>query len=144
MDYTTILPWAVFGGITFGVWALIALLSDKGSRATERLDELRDPNLRNKQRGKKQGMGAVLEAAAPALSKALQPKTELEQNQLKIRLSNAGFHAPEAPQLYLAIKFSMLIFGALIGGGFGMLMYGATQHGYTAIVLAAGAGFYVP
>ncbi len=144
MDMTTLLPLAIFLGITLGAWALISLFSDTSSRATERLDELRNPNLRDKQRGKKQGMGAALEAAAPALSLALQPKTELEQNQLRIRLSNAGYHNQEASQLYLAIKFSLLIFGALLGGGIGMLTYGPTQNGYTTIVLAAGAGFYLP
>lgn len=145
MDFSSVLPWATFGGITFGVWALISALSGKESRASARLDELRDPGLRERSRGKqKQGVGAMLEAAAPALSKALEPKTELEQNQLKIRLANAGFNNPKAPQLYLAIKFAMLIFGALVGGGFGMLLFGVTQKGLTTITLAAGAGFYLP
>lgn len=144
IDLTSILPWAIFGGITIGVWAIMVLLGDRGSRASERLDELRNPALRDKLKGKKQGMGAVLEAAAPALSQALKPKTELEQNQLKIKLSNAGYHSSEASQLYLAIKFSMLIFGALVGGGLGMLLYGPTKNGYTTIVLAAAAGFYLP
>ncbi len=144
MDVTTYLPWALFGVITFGAWALISIFGDKGSRATERLDELRNPGLRDKQRGKKQGMGAMLEAAAPALSKALQPKTELEQNQLKVKLSNAGYHNSEAAQLYLAIKFSMLILGALLGGGVGMMLYGPTKNGYTTIVIVAGACFYLP
>ncbi len=143
MDLTTILPWALFAAISIGVWAILSLFGDKGTRATERLDELRNPGGRDK-KSHKTGMSAVLEAAAPALSKALQPKTELEQNQLKIRLSNAGFNSIAAPQLYLAIKFSMLIAGALLGGGIGLWKYGATQNGYTSIVLAAGAGFYLP
>ncbi|HUQ68861.1 MAG TPA: type II secretion system F family protein [Planctomycetaceae bacterium] len=144
MDFTTLLPWAMFGGITFGVWALMTMFGAKESRVTERLDEIRNPTLRDKQRSKKQGVAAMIESAAPALSKALQPKTELEQNELRIRLATAGFNNPEAPQLYLAIKFSMLIVGALVGGGFGMLMYGPTQNGFTTIALAAGAGFYLP
>ncbi|MDZ4686080.1 MAG: type II secretion system F family protein [Planctomycetaceae bacterium] len=144
MDLTTLLPWAMFGGITFGVWALMTMFGAKESRVTERLDEIRNPTLRDKQRSKKQGVAAMIESAAPALSKALQPKTELEQNELRIRMATAGFNNPEAPQLYLAIKFSMLILGALAGGGFGLLMYGPTQNGFTAIALAAGAGFYLP
>jgi tight adherence protein C len=143
MDLTTILPWALFAAISIGVWAILSLFGDKGTRATERLVELRNPGGRDK-KSNKTGMSAVLEAAAPALSKALQPKTELEQNQLKIRLSNAGFNSIAAPQLYLAIKFSMLIAGALLGGGIGLWKYGATQNGYTSIILAAGAGFYLP
>uniref|UniRef100_A0A7C2P528 Type II secretion system F family protein n=1 Tax=Schlesneria paludicola TaxID=360056 RepID=A0A7C2P528_9PLAN len=144
MDFLTLLPWAVFGGLTFGLWALFTLFSSKESRATERLEEIRNPLLRDKARTQKQGMGAVIERAAPALSKALEPKTELEQNELKIRLANAGFNNPEAPQLYLAIKFSGLLLGALLGGGFGLIMYGPTQNGFASIALAAGAGFYLP
>ena len=144
MDLTPYLPWAVFGLFTFGVWSLMSMLGERNSRATERLDELRNPALREKQRNKKHGVGAMIEAAAPALSKALQPQTELEQNQLKVRLSNAGYHNAEASQLFLAIKFSLLILGALIGGGIGLFTYGPTKNGYTSIVLAAGAAFYLP
>lgn len=144
MDIAQLLPFAAFGLFAFGAWALISMFSEKSTRATERLDELRDPGLRNKLKGKKQGMGAVLEAAAPALSMALKPKTELEQNQLKVKLANAGYPNEQASQLYLAIKFSMLIFGALLGGGIGLLTYGMTQNGLTTIVVAAGAGFYLP
>lgn len=144
MEMTSLLPYAIFAAITIAAWAIMMVFGSKESRAAERLDELRDPQLRNKKGAKKQGMGAVIEAAAPALSKALQPKTELEQNQLKIRLSNAGYHNSEAPQVYLAIKFAMLMLGLLVGGGYGMLVYGATQNGLTSLVLAAGAGFYIP
>ena len=86
MDPVQFLPWAIFGGITFGAWALINFFSSQSSRASERLDELRDPTLRNKDQAAdgKTGMGAMVEKAAPALSKALQPKTELEQSKLKI------------------------------------------------------------
>jgi len=144
MDFTALMPWTIFGGITFAVWALMNQFAPKESRVSERLEELRNPLLREKARGSsKGGMGSMIEKAAPALSKALQPKTELEQNDLKVRLANAGFNSPTAPQIFLAIKFSMLIGGALLGGGFGMLRYGATQAGFTTIGLAAGAGFYL-
>jgi tight adherence protein C len=144
MDFTTLLPWAIFGGLTCGLWALFSLFGSKESRVTERLEEIRNPLLREQMKNRKHGMGAMIERAAPALSKALEPKTELEQNELKIRLANAGFNSPGAPQLYLAIKFSGLILGALLGGGFGLLMYGMTQNGFASIAFAGGAGFYLP
>jgi tight adherence protein C len=130
MDLANLLPWAVFGVITFGIWALFNLFSSRSSRATERLEELRDPTLRNREQGSgKTGMGAVVEMAAPALSKALQPKTELEQS---------------APQLFLAVKFAMMIGGALLGGGFGLVSWGLTQKGWTSIIVGSGLGFYLP
>jgi tight adherence protein C len=144
MDLAQILPWAIFGVITFGAWALINLFLSRSSRAVERLDELRDPTLRNREQSGKTGMGAVVEMAAPALSKALQPKTELEQSALKTRMANAGFNSPGAPQLFLAIKTVMMISGALIGGGFGLVSWGPTQKGWTSLVVGGGLGFYLP
>src|SRR5581483_6730729 len=143
MDLSTILPVAVCGAVMLGVWAMLALFSGKDSRAAARLDELKNPLSRDRAR-KKEGMSSLIERAAPALSKALEPKSELEQNALKIRLANAGFHSPLAPQLFLAIKFSCLLLGGLLGGGIGMLTYGMTQNCYVTMGLSAGAGFYLP
>lgn len=145
MDIVTLLPWAIFGAITIGVWAVMSMFSEKDTRASDRLDELKNPFQRaEKKAPQKKGVAAVLEQAAPALSKALEPKTDLEKNELTIRLANAGFNNPKAPQLYLAIKFTALLCGALIGTGFGMLRFGMTQNGYASIALVAGAGFYLP
>ena len=89
-------------------------------------------------------MGAVVEMAAPALSKALQPKTELEQSELKRRLANAGYNSPTAPQLFLAVKFALMLVGLVVGGGFGLISWGPTQKGWTSIIVGAGLGFYLP
>lgn len=143
MDFASILPWAIFGLVTFGAWALINVFTTRQSRALERLDELRDPGLRNREQGKS-GMGAVVEMAAPALSKALEPKTELEQSALKTRMANAGFNSPNAAQFFLAVKFAMMVGGAIMGGGFGLISWGATQKGWTSLIVGAGLGFYLP
>ena len=118
----------------------------KISRASERLDELRDPTLRNREaKDQKKGMGAMFEKAAPALSKALQPKTELEENKLKVRMANAGYISPTAPQLYLAVKVAIMLLGVLLGGGIRHCgTFGPTQKGLTALVIGGGLGFYLP
>jgi tight adherence protein C len=145
MDLTLLIPFAVFGVITSAVWAVVNLLSSRESRAADRLEELKNPALRGERtKSKKEGMGDLLQKAAPALSKPLEPQTELEQNDLRIRLSNAGFHNPKALQIYLAIKFAGLLAGMLIGSTFGLLKFGLTQNGFASIALAAGAGFYLP
>ena len=145
MDFIQILPYAIFGGIVISVYAVASLFASDASRASERLDELRDPTLRNRD-GKDQetGMGAMLKKAAPALSKALQPKTELEENKLKVRMANAGYISPAAPQLFLAIKVAMMLGGALLGGGYGLSSFGLTQNGLTSMVIGGGLGFYLP
>ncbi len=144
MELTTLLPWVIFAVCTVGVWALISAFQKEDNRATERLAELRDPSGGKKKKKPNQGMGKLFERAAPALSKALEPKSELEQNQLRVRLANAGYNQGNAAQMFLAIKVAMLGIGALAGGGFGMLAYGATQKGYFSIAIAAGVCFYLP
>ncbi len=145
MDLIQILPYAIFGAITALIWFVVSLMGEKDSRASERLEDIRDPSrrLKNDAEGK-EGVGGLLGKAAPTLSKALQPKTELEESVLKIRLANAGFSSPNAPQLYLAIKFAAMIFGVVSGAGTGFFTWGMTQSGWTALVVGAGLGFYLP
>lgn len=145
MDFVQLLPWAIFGGITFLLWFAFSQFSGTTSRAVERLDELRDPRLRNREDKEKQtGMGAMISMAAPTLSKVVQPKTELEQSNLKVRLANAGFQSPNAAQIFLALKVALLIGGVMIGGGIGLGSWGISQKGLTSIILGGGLGFYLP
>ena len=72
MEFTQILPFAAFGVIVILVYAVASLFASNQSRASERLDELRDPSLRNREdKDEGGGMGAMFKKAAPALSKAL-------------------------------------------------------------------------
>jgi len=88
IDFAQILPFAVLGFVTFLAWFAFNFFSKQESRANERLEELRDPRLRERDRSSKQGtMESMLEKAAPKLSVALQPKSELEQSVLKVRLA---------------------------------------------------------
>jgi len=146
MNFSTLLPWAVFGGFACAAWAALNVVGGRRSRALERLDELRNPNLRLKGKdGEAQGgVGNMLEKAAPALSKALQPQSELEQNNLKVRLANAGFNSPHAGEIYLAIKFAALVVGLMVGSGIGLGIYGMNKNGLYSLVISAGMGFYLP
>lgn len=154
MDFAQLVPWAVFIGIALGIVAISSVFSRKANRSTERLDILKNPQARLKtglgEKGEpgaseRTGMGKVIEQAAPALSKALQPATDLEKSALKLRLANAGFNSPHASELYLAIKVAALISGCVIGTGFGAVKYGlTTQNGIFSLVIGGGLGFYLP
>lgn len=145
MDFSQLVPFAIFGGITVGAWAIFSAFTSQKSRATERLDEFRDPRLRQRESDDaKGGVGAVLQKAAPTISKAMGQQTELEQSVLKVRLANAGYNSPAAPQLFLALKVSLLTLGVLAGGGIGFFKYGFNQSGLTAFVIGGGLGFYLP
>jgi len=150
MDLVSLLPWAVFAAFACGAWAIINFLANKNSRTDERLEELRNPLMRGKDKDKaddpraQSGVGTMMERAAPTLSKALQPKSELEQSKLKVSLANAGFNSPYATEWYLAIKFASLIGGLVLGAGIGLAQWGLTRNGIFAVVVGGGLGFYVP
>jgi hypothetical protein len=48
MDIQTLLPVAAFVAISAGLWAVISLFTKKASRASERLEEWRDPFARQR------------------------------------------------------------------------------------------------
>jgi len=141
------LPWLIFVAISVALFAVLSIFIRNKTRQDERLEEFRDPTLRQREQLREDargGMATMLEKAAPALSKALQPKTELEANKLKVNLANAGFNGPNAPQLYLSVKVVMLIAGAVIGSGVGITMWGFSVNGLTAMGVGGGLGFYLP
>lgn len=145
-------PWmiqvAVFGVIAVIAWMAFDWFTKGRSRAEERLDELRDPMLRKKREEgatkKNVAVTKMLEASAPALAKPLQPKSEKEAGKLKLKLSYAGFRSEAAPQIFLGMKFIMLIIGLVLGGGGAIIAYGLTQGALIRIVIIAGGMFYLP
>ncbi|MFQ5731596.1 MAG: type II secretion system F family protein [Planctomycetaceae bacterium] len=147
MDFAQYMPWIIFGAISVAIWAVFSVFSRSKTRADERLEEFRDPTLRAREdlrEGARSGMSNMLEKAAPALSKALQPKTELEANALKVKLANAGFSSANAAQVFLAIKTICLCGGLLIGSGVAFSFFGINMNGVTAVIVGAGLGFYIP
>jgi len=146
MDFQTLLPWIIFGIITVMLWALFQIFSSNTSRATERLDELRTPGSGDKRNsGDNPGTAVtVLEKAAPTLSRALEPKSGLEQNDLKVRLANAGFNSPAAPQMFLGAKVGLGVLCTLIGGAVGFVQWGMNMQGMMAIVVTGSIGLFGP
>jgi tight adherence protein C len=146
MDIAALAPYAIFFAITAGVWGCISLLTGRKTRASQRLEEIKDPRKRTQGLAgpHEEGVKGMLKKAAPTLSKAMGSKSELEQSELKVRLANAGFSSPHAATFYLAIKTASFIAGVVAGGGFGVVSYGLTQGGLTALAIGGGFGFYIP
>tara|TARA_R110002111_G_scaffold262586_3_gene339323 strand:- start:4181 stop:5107 length:927 start_codon:yes stop_codon:yes gene_type:complete len=143
MDFVQLLPWAIFGMVIVGGIALINKLNSDQSRTSARLEELRNPHLRNG--GEQAPTGSSLfEKAAPTLSKALTPKSELEENQLKVRLANAGYNSENAPSIYLSLKVAIGLLGLVLGSGYGFYRFGMAQNGWTSLIIGGGIGFYLP
>jgi tight adherence protein C len=148
-------PWlvqiAVFGGILALAWLAVDWIGGSSSRAEQRLQDFKDPGARKRREeagsaGKKTGdaMARMLEASAPALAKPLQPKTEKDMGKLKMKLSHAGFRSEAAPQIFLGLKFIMLVIGSLFGGSIIVYVLGINQGSLFRIVMFAGGMFYFP
>lgn len=145
-----IIPFAVFGAIVMGIWAVLSLISQRNSQAQERLArisrpaslaEIEDPAVAKK----KERLQGIVEAAQ-AMSKPMMPQTELEQSELKVRLANAGFRSEQAMTVYLGLRFaSFLLFGT-IGLTLAMPHFqaGRTMTAVKWLVGIGGFGFYLP
>lgn len=145
MDNATLMPIVTFLAIALGIWGVGSLFRRQQSRTLERLEEMRDPLTRaRRDKDRSNKVGNVIERAAPALSKALTPKSEEEQSSLRVRLANAGFPAPNAARNFLAIKVICLLTGMMIGGAYGFISAGISSNSWMAFAIGAGIGFYLP
>jgi tight adherence protein C len=146
-------PWivqaAVFGVIATMVWLAVDFFGRTKSRSEERLEDHLDPQARRRREegpgGKKKNEAmAILEASAPAFAKPLAPKTEKDMGKLKMKLAHAGFRGDGAVQIFLGLKFVMLMIGVVIGGGTTIGLMGLSKTSIFRVVMIAGVMFYLP
>jgi tight adherence protein C len=142
-----IIPLLVFGGFVFAVWTVLSLISNRNSRAQERLErisrpaslaELEDPRNKAKER-----FAGVMETAK-ALSGPLMPKSEGEQSELKNKLAHAGFRSESAVPVYLGLRFASFLFFSLLGAVIFIPKYGLTLTAMKPLAAFIGVGFYLP
>jgi tight adherence protein C len=141
------IPLLVFLGIVLGIWAVLSAVSNRNSKALERLQrlsrptslaELEDPRLTKDTRF--QG----LVETAKALSNPLMPKTALEQSALKTKLANAGFRSDAAPMVYSGLRLASLLFflvGSVLVFAIGRPLSWKTLQW---VIIFTGIGFYLP
>jgi tight adherence protein C len=143
-----LVPLLVFAAIVMGIWAILSMVSQRNSRATERLArisrpaslaEIEDPAAL----AKKERFQGVMETAK-ALSAPLMPQTELEQNALKVRLANAGFRSDSAASVYLGLRFISLIVFFLLSMAIALPNFGFALKSLYWIVGLTALGFYLP
>jgi tight adherence protein C len=148
IPFAKLVPFAV--GILFavGVWMLLEMIGARKPRAQERLDELRNPQLRREREEggstkRPNAVSKVLAKAAP-MSKPLQPKTDAEAGKLKSRLSEAGFRTENVVSIFLAMKFIGLIVGLTCSGGTALLTSSFSQRALIYTVGVSAFMFYLP
>src|ERR1019366_5978706 len=113
------IPLMVFAGIVAAIWAFLSLISNRNSQAFDRLSRLSRPqslaDIEDPTKSGKAGKFQGLTNAVKSISKPLMPQTEIEQNNLKIKLANAGFRSDAAPMVYSGIRLVCLAVSFLIG-----------------------------
>lgn len=143
-----IAPILVFIAIVAGIWAVLSMISNRNSRAVERLARLSRPqslgDIEDPGKAKKAEKYQNLVETAKALSAPLMPKNEAETNDLKIRLANAGFRSDAAAMIYSGLKMGTL--GIFLV--FALILFlpgpGTMMKKVQMILIFAGFGFYLP
>lgn len=146
IDMERLLPFAIFGAIAALAWWVLGLVASDRPRALERLDALKHPRsrLQNAPVKKKDKITRVLENAAPALAKPLQPQNEQEVGKLRLRLANAGFRSEAASTIFLSMKVACGLLGLIVGGGILLGSGGLNNRNIIYTILLAGVMFYLP
>lgn len=143
-----VVPVIVLVGVAALVWLIMMLVNRGEGRTDKRLAEIAkagQPGTGNA----KESAGAdrfqeLLQKAATTASKPLQPTSDDEQSELKMRMAHAGWRADNAVSVYLGIKFSFLIIGIVVALLTVIPAYGWTMNGYMYSFLVAGLMFYLP
>ena len=141
-------PVLVFFGIVAGIWAILSMISNRNSKALDRLNRLSRPQslseIEDPTKSRKGEKYQQLMDAAKALSAPMMPQSEAEGNDLKTKLANAGFRSEAAPMVYSGLRMACLglfaVFAlAMYLPGSATLMKKAQMIGAFGIV-----GFYLP
>jgi tight adherence protein C len=147
IGFEDIIPLLVFAGFVLGVWAVLSMLSRRNSRAQERLARISRPaslvEIEDPKVAKKDRFQGVVDTAK-ALSAPLMPQTELEQNQLKVRLANAGFRSDSAVGVYLGLRVASLCGFFLLSLAIFLPKHGLSFAALKWIIGLTGVGFYLP
>jgi len=141
------LPLIVFMVFMMLTWGALTMLSKTKSHAEERLDRIGKNHSSaefdmNAPDAKKRFSG--LKEAISSLGGAMEPRSELEKNALKVKLANAGFRSESAPMVYHGIRMVCLGLCLLPAIAFFLLKDGFSIKAFQYIVIFAGLGFYIP
>lgn len=148
IGFAEIVPLIVFLAIVAAIWGVLSMISNRNSRAVDRLARLSRPqslaDIEDPTKLAKAEKYKGLVDAAKSLSSPLMPQSELEQSALKTKLANAGFRSDAAPMVYSGLRlaslglFFLMSLAIFVPGrpfGWGMLQ---------GIVIMTGVGFYLP
>lgn len=119
MGYVT--AGAIFVAIAVGLWLVFDMFLNGQTRSESRLDQMRrrangGVDEEEESGGAREGINKLLTKASPKLSSAIQPKSEKDVNQLKVKLDSAGFRSEKAVEVLLSLQVLSGLFGLFMGG----------------------------
>ena len=142
----TVLPVVVFIGIMAAAFWLMSLISKRNSHAEDRLERIGRPKslmeLELAQQDSRQRF-AGLKDVISSFGKAMEPKSDLEKDGLRVKLANAGFRSEAAPAVFLGVRSVFLALSVPIVLGI-WLMFGFSAKGLLLMAGGLGFGLYFP
>jgi len=139
-----LLPILVFTAILSLTYYGLSALSNRNSQAEDRLTRIGRPRSIEADslidsKVKFSGIKDVFSN----LGASMQPKSELEQNGLRVKLANAGFRSETAPTVYLGLRIAAMAI-TMIPTLIWVLARGFSMEGVYYLLFITGLGFYVP
>src|SRR5262245_45009182 len=118
LDLESMMPVAVFVGMTLAAWAVLGASAAQPKSAEDRLKRLIDPRAdaaSGAMQAKRQEVfQAKVTAAAKKLGQSLRPTDAQELGKIRIKLLNAGFRQDQAVAVYYGSKLIGLLLGLAI------------------------------
>lgn len=119
LDAASLMPIVVFILFVLGTLTVLSMISQRNSRAEERLRQIVRPQslaeIEVPGKPSQEKKFTNIKKTIEDLGTVLKPKTELEQSALRIKLANAGFRSEAAAGIYQGIRFVCLIAFAVLG-----------------------------
>jgi tight adherence protein C len=142
-----IAPIFVFVAMVAGVFGLLSALSNRNSQAEDRLDRIGRPKslveLEMNQKDNRNRFAGLQEAFSN-LGNAMEPKSDLEKNTLRVDLANAGFRSEAAPAVFRGVKLVCLGGIMLPGCAFFYFMFAFSGIGMFGMALSTALGMFMP
>ena len=142
-----VVPFVVFAAFIMATFAVLSMISQRNSRAQDRLSRLSRPQSMGEidiTTSKKDERMKGLVATAKSLAKPLMPQTELETSTLRMELSYAGFRSDSSVAVYAGIRFGLLLATLVVSFAVFVPQYGMNFNGLKWVIMITGIGFYLP
>jgi tight adherence protein C len=151
VDLNILIPLVVFVLFVVGVWTVLTMISQRNSRAEERLRQYSRPaslaEIEMPSKVSREERFGDLKKTIENLGAGLKPQSELEQSALRVRLANAGFRSESAAALYLGLRVASFAVFALIGVVMFLLLrmpVPVFRSPWAGLGILMGIGFYLP